>query len=204
MREQRRRLLGAGGAILFAAGPLGSLAGCASKLGDGGWTTLVDGTRIPEGWKPLGEGNWRIAEGSLEGVNGKGGFLVSPQSYSDFELRAEFWGRADTNSGIFIRCQDPAKVAATSSYEVNIWDSRPDPIYGSGAIVDFGRVTRPYPKIADRWNSMEVVARGSRLTVTLNGQQTVDIVNDKFRSGPIALQSAGGTIRFRRVQIRLV
>ena len=43
---------------------------------------------------------------------------------------------------------------------------------------------------------------GDRLVVVFNGQQTVDIRNDKFKSGPVALQSAGGTIRFRKVSIK--
>ena len=40
------------------------------------------------------------------------------------------------------------------------------------------------------------------MTVVLNGQQTVDAHDDKHRSGPIALQSAAGTIRFFKVEIR--
>ena len=47
-----------------------------------------------------------------------------------------------------------------------------------------------------------ITAKGDRLVVVFNGQQTVDIRNDKFKSGPVALQSAGGTIRFRKVSIK--
>ena len=43
---------------------------------------------------------------------------------------------------------------------------------------------------------------GGRLVVVFKGQQTVDLRNDKFKSGPVALQSAGGTIRFRKVSIK--
>jgi len=85
---------------------------------------------------------------------------------------------------------------------VNIFDKRPDPTYGTGAIVDFAKVAQPAPKAANRWNTFEITARGDRLVVLLNGQQTVDVRNGKFASGPIALQSAAGTIRFRKVQIR--
>ncbi len=200
MTINRRDFLGAGLAVVGAG-----LAGCAgSGSGNGQWETLVDGTRIPIDWRPLGEGNWSVFEGTLQGKNGKAGYLVSPKSYKDFEIRAEFWGDEEANSGIFIRCQDRAKVGAATSYEVNIWDKRPDPRYGTGAIVDFATVATPYPKSANRWNVYEITARGDRVTAHLNGQQTADLVGAKFLEGPFALQSAGGTIRFRKVEIRVL
>jgi len=67
---------------------------------------------------------------------GKGGYLVSKQTYKDFEIHAEFWAESDTNSGIFLRASDPAKVGADTAYEVNIWDIRPDPVYATAAIVN--------------------------------------------------------------------
>ena len=53
-----------------------------------------------------------------------------------------------------------------------------------------------------RWNTYAITAQGSRLVVVLNGTQTVDITDDQFTSGPIALQYGAGTVRFRNVQIR--
>ena len=40
--------------------------------------------------------------------------------------------------------------------------------------------------------------------MVFNGEQTVDVQNDKFRSSPIAPQSAGGTIRLRKMQVRSI
>jgi hypothetical protein len=155
-----------------------------------------------DGWTQIGEGNWSFVEGTLQGKNGKAGYLVSKDSYADFEIRAEFWADADANSGIFIRCADRNKVGDASAYEANIFDKRPDPSYGTGAIVNFARIAQPGPKAANRWNTYEITARGNRIVVVLNGQQTADAIDGKYRSGPVALQSAGGTIRFRKVQIR--
>jgi hypothetical protein len=59
------------------------------------------------------------------------GFMVSKESYTDFEIRAEFWVDSKANSGVFIRCTYPTKVTATNAYEVNIYDERPDPSYGA-------------------------------------------------------------------------
>ena len=180
-----------------------SLLGCAgARMGSsGGWVTVLDGTSLA-GWSQVGEGNWSIVEGTVQGKNGTAGFLVSANSYTDFQIRAEFWADADANSGIFIRCQDRNKVGSDNAYEVNIWDKRPDQTYGTGAIVSVAAVAQPAPKAADRWNTFDITARGDRLVVVLNGKQTVDVANGKFPSGPFALQSAAGTISFRKVQIR--
>jgi hypothetical protein len=190
----------------------GWLAGCAHFGGasPGGWVTLIDGTTGMENFNRLGDANWRAAEGTVMADDGKGGYLVTKGAYKDFELRAEFWAATDTNSGIFVRCQDPAKIAAASCYEVNIWDIRPEPKYGTGAIVDFAEVPVPIRTLAGgKWNTMEIVARGSRVIVRLNGEQTVAMDNSKFASGPLALQYAmgvkgakGGPIKWRKVQVR--
>jgi hypothetical protein len=200
----RRTFLASSTALIGASVTVAGLGGCAGMPGGGDWVTLVDGTKIPtvDGWTLLGEGNWSIEASSLQGKNGKMGYLVSKDSYADFMIRAEFWADADANSGIFIRCQDRNKVGADNAYEVNIFDKRPDPSYGTGAIVDFAKVAQPMPKAANRWNTFEITARGDRLTVLLNGQQTADVRSTKYASGPIALQSAAGTIRFRKVEIR--
>ena len=189
---------------LFLSAGVATLAGCATP--GSGWTTLVDGARMTslDGWGQLGKGNWSITDGALQGVKGELGYLVSAASYTDFDLRAEFWADADCNSGLFLRCQDRSKVNAENSYEVNIFDKRPDPSYGTAAIVGVAKAPMPYPQAANRWNTFEVSFRGDRLVVVFNGQQTVDVRDAKHKSGPLALQSAGGTIRFRQVMIRPV
>jgi hypothetical protein len=74
-----------------------------------------------------------------------------PESYADFEVRVEFWVNDDANSGVFIRCEDPTKVSGRTSYEMNIFDKRPDPSYGTGAIVNVAKVS-PMPKAGGKWN----------------------------------------------------
>ena len=199
--SDRRAFLTTGIAILGAG-----LAGCAGSGAERGWITLLDGSRSInlDGWTQIGERNWSLVDGAVQGTNDKGGFLVSKDSYTDFEIRAEFWADENANSGIFLRCQDRNKVGADNAYEVNIFDKRPDPSYGTGAIVNVARVAQPAPRAANRWNTYEISARGGRIVVVLNGKQTVDAHDGKYRSGPIALQSAGGTIRFRKVEIRIM
>ena len=95
---------------------------------------------MPFCWPPNGDCvpgavGWRIDAGSVMADKGVG-FLVSKESYGDFEIRAEFWADDNANSGIFIRCKDRVTLTAATCYEVNIYDKRPDPLYGTGAIVD--------------------------------------------------------------------
>ena len=52
---------------------------------------------------------------------------------------------------------------------MNIFVKRPDPTYGTAAIVDTAKVAQPGPKAADRWNTFEISARGDRLVVVFNG-----------------------------------
>jgi hypothetical protein len=180
--------------------------------GEAGWIVLFDGKSL-DNWSQIGDANWRIEDGAAVADRGNG-FLVSKNSYGDFQLRAEFWVDDAANSGIFIRCTNPAKVGANSAYEVNIWDQRPDPTYGTGAIVDVAKVS-PMPKAAGKWNVYEITAMGSTFTVTLNGQRTVDSAKDsKFANGRIALQHGlglkdekgvandRGVVKFRKVEIK--
>lgn len=194
---------------LVALASITLLAACASPP-DAGWTTLVDGDKGLENFNRIGDANWRAEGGAIVADKGKGGYLVTKASYRDFALRAEFHAETDTNSGIFIRLSDPATVNADNSYEVNIWDIRPDPKYATGGIVNFAAVpVPPVFKAGGRWNTYEIEARGAVVTVKLNGTTTVTMNNDKFAGGPIALQygagvqgAPGGPIKWRKVQVR--
>ncbi len=175
-----------------------------------GSATLIDGAKGLDNWIRVGDANWRAEDGAIVADKGKGGFLVSKKSYKDFQIIAEFWADHTTNSGIFMRITDPdpTKINAKNSYEVNIYDQRPEPKYGTGGIVDFAEVS-PMPKAGGKWNTFEITAKGSQLTVMFNGVQTVNIQNTAFVQGPFALQfgngpkdAPGGAIKWRKVQIK--
>ncbi len=192
-------------ALPLAAAALAlSLSACAPMMASGGigWQPLFDGSSLA-GWKRVGDGNWRVEGGAIV-ADAKGkdnGFLVTPQTYKDFEIRAEFWSSPDANSGIFVRCADPASITDENCYEANIFDTRPEPKYGTGSIVKVAEVN-PMPKTNGGWNTYLITARGSELTLVLNGVQTVKVNDRKLASGPIALQYAAGVVKFRKVEIR--
>lgn len=193
-------------AIGFAVAVFGALqlSHQASGQTGEGWTTLFDGKSLDNWNKVGGETNWRLEDGAVvaDKLAGKdGAFLVSKNAYKDFVLQIEFWASDDANSGIYMRCQDPNKLTDKSCYEVNIFDQRKDPTYGTGGIVHFVEVN-PMPKSGGKWNTYEITAKGRNLTVVLNGQKTAELNNGLFAEGPIGLQHGAGTIKFRKVAIK--
>jgi hypothetical protein len=178
-------------------------SGPVSGQSEGGWITLLDSTRIGD-WDEVGKANWAMKDGALvaDKLDGKElSYLVSRNSYKDFQIKAEFWVSDDANSGIFIRCEQPKKIDSKTCYEVNIYDQRPDPSYGTGAIVDVAKVD-PMPKAGGKWNTYEITVQGSHFVVVLNGQKTADAQDSKHAIGPFALQYGSGVVKFRKVQIK--
>jgi len=163
------------------------------------WTVLFDGKNLSS-FNTIGDANWQLMDGIVQADKGTG-FLVTKASYADFQLKVEFWVDDDANSGVFIRCENPQQITAMNAYEVNIYDKRPDPTYGTGAIVD---VSKPLTamKAGGKWNTYEITAQGPHMVVTLNGTKTVDVQNSAHARGPIGLQYGAGTVKFRSVQIK--
>ena len=169
-----------------------------------GWISLFDGKTIGDEWERAGEANWRVEDGAIvadQRTSKDTAHLVTKTSYKDFQIYAEFWASDDANSGIFIRCMDPKKPGARTCYEVNIYDQRKDPTYGTGSIVYFTEVN-PMPKAGGKWNTFEITAKGRVITVVLNGQKTAELHNGVFEQGPFTLQHGEGVIKFRKVAVK--
>jgi hypothetical protein len=167
----------------------------------GGAVTLFDGKAL-SAWNQVGDANWTIVDGAVQATAGKGGHLVSKESFADFELTAEFWVETPkTNSGVFIRCQDPATINAKTCYEINIWDGRPEQDFATGGIVNVAKVMTPV-KTAGQWSTIVITARGPKMAVTVNGTKTAEGEHTQFARGPLTLQFGGpGAVKFRKVQI---
>jgi hypothetical protein len=183
--------------------------GCAqmSTMMDTGWVTLIDGEKGLENFSQVGEANWRAEGGAIVADKGKGGFLVTKNSYKDFQIKAEFWADLNANSGIYMRCANPAVITDKSCYEANIYDERADPSFGTGAIQHITKA-KPILKAGGKWTTYEITVKGPQVIVVLNGTKTAEATDSKFASGPVALQfgnhgkAPGGAIKFRKVQIK--
>ncbi len=198
---KRRTVLG-----LTLSGSLSMLAGCASQSASSdNWLPLFNGRDVNNWLRTGSQANWRVENGVLiaDKLDGKDpSYLVTRESYGDFEIRSEFFIDSETNSGIFIRAEAPETINAKTAYEVNIWDTRPDKTYGTGSIVDVAKVS-PMPLAGGKWNTMIISARGPRLSVELNGIQSSAASDSTHARGRIALQYGGpGIVKFRKVELK--
>jgi hypothetical protein len=179
-------------AIILSVG-LAALIGISAQAQRGGFDLKA--------WNVVGDANWTVMADVVQADKGTG-FLVSPMAYGDVQVTAEIWVTDDANSGVFIRCSDPKMITADNAYEINIYDKRPDPAYRTGAIVN---VAKPLATVnaGGKWTTIEVTAKGPKMTVVMNGVTTVKEAEDtKHARGPVALQYGAGTVRFRNVRIR--
>jgi len=168
-----------------------------------GFRPLFNGRDL-DGWTTVGDANWTVEDGALSADRGGMSFLVSRDSFRDFDLRAEIWVSDDANSGVFLRCGDRTSITPHTAHAVHVFDRRPAPTFRTGAIVNIAKVS-PMPKAGGRWSLMEVRARGDALSVVFSGQKTVDAVRDTAHAeGPIALQYGSGVVKFRAVEVRTV
>ena len=187
---------------------VGVSAGCADMSPQSpatGWITLLDGPKgFTENWDRIGDANWRIVDGVAQadtGEKGKSSYLMTKNAYGDFMLRAEFWVSDDANSGIYMRCPDLRDIKDTNCTEANIFDQRPDPTYGTGAITHLSPITN-MPKAGGKWNTYEITARGPRIVVVMNGVHTGETDKANALRGNIGLQWAAGVVKFRKVEIK--
>ncbi|MCO8123682.1 DUF1080 domain-containing protein [Stieleria sp. TO1_6] len=157
------------------------------------------------------EQHWSVENGEL--VNdGHGVYLATDRDYRDFDLRLEYKTVAGADSGIYLK----------ATPQVQIWDTTDQTKFklgadkGSGGLWNnsAGAAGKDPLVLADRpfgeWNEVRVLQVGARTSVWLNGKQVVDHAimenywdreQPLFVSGPIELQTHGGEIRWRNIQI---
>ncbi len=166
-----------------------------------GWTMLFNGKNL-DNWDKTGNANWRVVDGIIEADMPRG-FLLTKESYGDFDLRADIWVTADSNGGVLYRITNPKDPGIENGYELNINDKRADQTGRTGAIVNVAKPLVQYDA-GGKWTTIEISARGPHVTAKLNGTLVAEANDTKYPSGPVSLQAAGGLVRYRNVQIRPV
>jgi len=165
---------------------------------------LFNGKNL-DGWKIHGTEKWYVEDGLLvceSGPDKEYGYLSTEKYYDDFELTLEFKQEANGNSGVFIRSTfEGTKV---SGWQVEVAPPNHDTggiyeSYGRGWLVKIPDEKENILKMGD-WNKMKIRVVGGQVTTWLNGQQMVDISDDKIAKGKgaIALQiHSGGGIKVK-------
>lgn len=187
-------------AELEASTPIAQTTTQASLLSEPEWVILFAGHDLSS-FNEVGDAEWNIIDDYVEADGYENSYLVTRGHYTDFVLQAEFWPSAGSNSGIFIRNGDPQAISAMGGYEINIYDTNPNPDNMTGSVV--GHMP-PMTSVMteEQWNTYEITAQGNRITARVNGTLTADLEDDTHANGPIAFQNNGGLIRFRNIRLR--
>ena len=141
-----------------------------------GFIPLFNGKDLA-GWVGAVKGYVPQPDGSLCCL--RGGNLYTEKEYGDFIFRFEFKLTKNANNGLAIRTPRKGN-AAYAGMELQILDNK-GPAYQKlrpyqyhGSIYGVVPAKRGFQKPVGEWNAQEVVAKGTRITVTLNGTAIVD------------------------------
>jgi len=179
----------------------------------GDFRALWDGHSLA-GWHASGGGTWSVEDGVLVGRHAASeeayGHLVTDAVYDDFTARLEFKS-VQGNSGFYFRTGEKTGNIGVQGFQAEV-----DPSEAIGGLYQTGGrgwVARPSPEEVEQfykpaqWNEMIVRARGSSVTVWVNGTKTAELTGDESmrRRGRFALQLHGNQdveVRFRDLQIK--
>jgi len=193
---------------------------------------LGDDAKLPEGFVPLFNGkdidNWKVLGGKKEvwGVDkgtifcekGGGGWLVTEKEYANYEFHVEYKLPKLGNSGVGLRL--PMKGnPAYEGMEIQLiddenWKGLLD-YQHTGSVYDVLPAALQNNKPIGEWNTMHIVAKGSKIVIAVNGKETVNgdlaaHAEAKGKTHPgilrtaghIGLQSYNFRVEFRNISIK--
>lgn len=154
---------------------------------------------------------------------GSGGNLFTKKEYSDFDFRFEFQLTPGANNGLGIRAPLEGD-AAYEGMELQILDNTADiykdlhPYQYHGSIYGVVPAKRGFLKPVGEWNYEEVIAKGPKIKVILNGTVITDAdITDarnngtmdgnahpglKRDSGHIGFLGHGSVVRFKNIRVK--
>lgn len=174
---------------------------------------LFNGENL-DGWEIHGTEKWYVENGELvceSGPDEEYGYLSTKEYFDNFELELEFKQEADGNSGVFFR-------STVEGTKVNGWqvEVAPPSLHTGGIYESYGRgwLIKPDPS-KDKylkmgaWNKMKIKVNENQVVTYLNGQEMVQIEDDKIGQGKggIALQihSGGGIkVKWRNLKLKKI
>ncbi len=119
--------------------------------------------------------HWSVKDGDIFNT-GNGAYATTDKDYGDFELVLEYNMAPKGDSGVYLR----------GVPQVQIWDPTDEKAFKHGAQLGSGALWNNSPgkpgkdplvladKPAGEWNTMRILMVGARVSIWLNGKQTVD------------------------------
>lgn len=203
--------------------PICTIAQITSKEQEKGFEVLFDGTSL-EKW--TGNTTEYVLEDGcivMKPVQEMGGNFYTKEEYDDFVLRFEFQLTVGANNGLGIRHDMVDNEQGYSGMELQILDNE-DPQYQDlkpyqyhGSVYGIIPAKRGYLKPVGEWNEQEVIAKGNKITVILNGvtildgdllEATKNLSLERFskavfnKKGHIAFLGHGSEIKFKNIRIK--
>jgi len=207
--------------ILILITYLGSVA---QQQAEEGFVTLFNGKDL-DGWV----GNklsYKAKNGTIvvdPEADGSGGNLYTSEEYSDFIFRFEFQLTPGANNGLGIHAPLDGDAAYVGK-ELQILDNTAEkyanlkPYQYHGSVYGIIPAKRGYLKPVGEWNEEEVIVRGSKIKIILNGTTIVDgdfleASKDgtmdglehpglQRKSGHIGFLGHGAVLSFRNIRIK--
>ena len=163
------------------------------------------------GWRVHGTEKWYVQNGEMiceSGPDKQYGYLSTENEYKDFDMHLEFFQEANGNSGVFFHSQVDgttvsgwqAEVAPLNNHTGGIYES-----YGRGRLIQPAPEKEKFLK-ENEWNHMRIRVKGNTVTTWLNGNQMIELTDEKIGSitGRISLQihdGGGVRVRWRNLKI---
>lgn len=156
---------------------------------------------------------WHIEDGTLIG-SGPPSHLFSEGEYDNFRYRIEAKINDKGNSGQYFRTEFgpgfpkgyEAQINATHGDKVKTGSIYPNPGFGMAKFRDAICVLDTAPHKADEFFTQEVIADGDKITILVNGKQTVTWTDpeNRFKKGHFALQGhdPGTVVTFKKIEVQ--
>ena len=164
------------------------------------------------------EATWSVEDGRLKCKGQPVGYIRTKQDdYQNYRLVVEWrWpeGSRGGNNGVLIHTTTPNALGVwPKSLEVQLAHENAGDFWVIGTTVEVPtaeerRKDRRHLNLTDdsekpigEWNQMEIVARGDKVTVRVNGELVNEATDASQTKGSISLQSEGAPIEFRKVEL---
>lgn len=155
-----------------------------------GWRLLFDGRSL-EGWMwsrdpEVPQPSWAVRDGVLMTTPGTGKevYLLTKDSFTDFEFAFEWRAEARANSGVKYRIQmygeSTRRIEPVGfEYQITDDDANPDalstPRHTAGALYDYVEPHKAGPAHAKIWHRARIVARGLHIEHWLDDVKVIDV-----------------------------
>jgi Domain of Unknown Function (DUF1080) len=192
----------------------------ASKSDDVGFVQLFNGKDLT-GWKPHPADTgckWEVVDGAITASGKSAGHLWTERGdYTDFVVRAECKVNDKGNSGLYFRATFQKSFPRIYEAQINVGHAdriKSGSLYPGGG-TPLARLPKEQrdkiivlkaPHKADEWFVYEITAIGNHIVIKIDGQTTVDFVDEAKCSmkGHFALQYHDPTCKvfFRKVEVK--